>query len=90
VTNSENSITIPYTDDILDSTGLTPSELLMLAKLAIASKLFSDGKLSLGKAASLCELGKVEFIEKLHQHGYSSVNLRIEDAEDELRFAHGL
>jgi predicted HTH domain antitoxin len=84
-----NYITIPYTDDVLASAGLSAAELAETAKMAVAAKLFSEGRLSLGQAAQLCGLGKVEFMEKLHQQGYSTVNLQSDDADDELRFAHG-
>jgi predicted HTH domain antitoxin len=57
--------------------------------MAVAAKLFGEGRLSLGQAAKLCGLGKVEFMERLNQEGYSVVNLQVDDADDELRFAHG-
>jgi predicted HTH domain antitoxin len=57
--------------------------------MATAAKLFGEGRLSLGQAAKLCDLGKVEFMERLSQEGYSVVNLRSDDANDELKFAHG-
>jgi predicted HTH domain antitoxin len=83
-----NHIIIPYSYDILASAGLSASELATTARLALAAKLFSEGRLSLGQAAKLYGLGKVEFMEKLSQEGYSIVNLQADDAEDELRFAH--
>ncbi|MDR1395401.1 MAG: UPF0175 family protein [Deltaproteobacteria bacterium] len=89
MTSYANLITINCTNDILASTGLLPDELTSLAKLAVAAKLFSDGKLSLGEGAEFCGLGKVEFMEKLYQNGYSSVNLQLEDADDEISFAKG-
>ncbi|MDR1166983.1 MAG: UPF0175 family protein [Deltaproteobacteria bacterium] len=81
-------ITIPYSDDILASAGLSVSELASIARLAVAAKLFAEGRLSLGQAAKLRGVGKVEFMEQLSREGYSVVNLRVDDAEDELRFAH--
>ncbi|MDR1051590.1 MAG: UPF0175 family protein [Deltaproteobacteria bacterium] len=84
----KNIITIPYTDDILASAGLSASELAAIARLAVAAKLFAGGRLSLGQAAKLCGRGKVEFMEQLSREGYSVVNLQVGDAEDELRFAH--
>jgi predicted HTH domain antitoxin len=89
VTSSDNFITIPYASNILASTGLSPDELTSLAKLAVAAKLFSDGRLTLGEGAEFCGLGKVEFMEKLYRNGFSAVNLRVEDTDDELNFAHG-
>lgn len=65
-------------------------KLATTAQLAVAAKLFGEGRLSLGQAAHLCGLGKVEFMEQLHQHGYSTVNLQADDADDELRFAYAV
>lgn len=87
--NSSNYITIPYSDDVLASAGLSASELAATARMAVAAKLFGEGRLSLGQAAKLCGLGKVEFMEKLGREGYSVVNLQADDADDELRFVHG-
>jgi predicted HTH domain antitoxin len=87
--DSNNHITIPYSYDILASAGLSASELEAKARMAIAAKLFAEGRLTMGQAAKLCGLGKVEFMEKLAREGYSIVNLRADDAADELRFAHG-
>lgn len=87
--DSANYITIPYSDDVLVSAGMSASELAETARMAIAAKLFGEGRLSLGQAAKLCGLGKVAFMERLKKEGYSVVNLQAEDADDELRFAHG-
>jgi predicted HTH domain antitoxin len=87
--NSNNYITIPYSDDVLASTGLSAAELAEAARMAVAAKLFGEGRLSLGQAAKLCGLGKVEFMERLSREGYSVVNLQADGADDELRFAHG-
>lgn len=84
-----NVIDIPYTDDILASAGMSRTELAETARIATAAKLFQDGKISLGQAATMCGLGKVDFMNRLALHGYSCVNLGIDDAEDELRFIDG-
>jgi len=84
-----NTVDIPYTDDILASAGLSRSELAEAARIAVAARLFADGRLSLGQAAKFCGRGKVEFMDDLVRHGYSCVNLGPDDADDELRFAHG-
>lgn len=81
-----NVITVPYTDDILASAGITRAELAETAKIATAAKLFHDGKISMGQAAAMCGRGKVDFMSELTRRGYSCVNLGIDDAEDELRF----
>ncbi|MCD7896133.1 MAG: UPF0175 family protein [Planctomycetaceae bacterium] len=84
-----NVIDIPYTDDILASAGMSRTELAETARIATAAKLFQDGKISLGQAATMCGLGKVDFMNELARRGHSCVNLGIEDADDELRFING-
>lgn len=84
--NVHNVIDIPYTDDILASAGMSRAELTETARIATAAKLFQDGKISLGQAATMCGRGKVDFMNELARRGYSCVNLGIDAAEDELRF----
>jgi len=48
---ANNTIAITYSDDILASANLSPSELADITSLAGAVKLFEDGRLSLGQAA---------------------------------------
>jgi predicted HTH domain antitoxin len=86
--DSNNYITIPYTYDILASAALSASELAVMARMALAAKLFGDGRLTLGQAAKFYGLGMVEFMERLAREGYSVVNLRADDADDESRFIH--
>lgn len=84
-----NTITISYTDDILASANLSPSELADITRLAGAAKLFKDGRLTLGQAAKLYGQSRVEFMATLVNHGYSCVNLTEDDAGDELGFGNG-
>lgn len=84
----ENTLTISYTDDILASANLSPSELADITRLAGAAKLFADGRLTLGQAAKLYGQSRVEFMATLARNGYSCVNLADDDAEDELRFGN--
>ena len=83
-----NAVSIPYTDDILASAGMSPTELTETARLALAARLFEAGRLSMGKAARLCGRGRVDFMAELVRHGYSCVNLGPDDADDELSFAN--
>ena len=85
----ENTITISYTEDILASANMSPSELADITRLAGAAKLFEDGRLTLGQAAKLCGQSRVEFMATLVNHGYSCVNITKDDASDELRFGNG-
>jgi predicted HTH domain antitoxin len=83
------NLTIPYDDSVLLESSLTRDEFEREAKLLLAAKLFELGRLSSGKAAELCGLGRVEFLLALPRIGVSISNLRPEDADDEAAFARG-
>ncbi len=82
-------LTIAYDDSILLETSLSGEEFERQARLLLAAKLFELGRLSSGKAAELCGLGRVEFMLALPTVGVSMSNLRPEDAADEVAFASG-
>jgi predicted HTH domain antitoxin len=82
------SLTIPYDDSVLLETSLTRDEFEREAKLLLAAKLFERGRLSSGKAAELCGLGRVAFLLALPAIGVSISNLGPEDADDEAAFAN--
>jgi len=85
---ANNTITITYSDDILASANLSPSELADITRLAGAVKLFEDGRLTLGQAAKLYGQTRVEFMATLARRGYSCVNLTADEADDELKFGN--
>jgi predicted HTH domain antitoxin len=74
------NLTIPYDDSVLLEASLTRDEFEREAKLMLAAKLFELGRLSSGRAAELCGLGRVEFLLALPRVGVSMSNLRPEDA----------
>jgi predicted HTH domain antitoxin len=82
----EHLLTIEYGDDVLFSTGLTRSEFNEEARFLLAAKLYELGRLSSGQAAKLCGKGRVDFLMSLPRVGVSISNLRLEDAEAEIRF----
>ena len=83
------SLSIEYTDDILASVGLSESDFAVTAKFIVAQQLYSDGKLSAGQAAKLCDMDKVSFLHALARHGTPASNLRLDDLKTELEFARG-
>ena len=83
------SLSIEYTDDILASVGLSEFDFAATARFIVAAKLYSEGKLSAGQAASLCGMDKVPFLHELARHGTPASNLRSDDAKVELEFARG-
>ncbi len=86
----QHKLTIDYGDDLLFSVALSPEEFAAEARFLLAAKLYELGKLTSGQAAKLCGKGRVDFLFSLRRIGVSMINLRPEDAEEELDFiAHG-
>ncbi|RLL85290.1 UPF0175 family protein [Petrotoga sp. Shatin.DS.tank11.9.2.9.3] len=56
-------------------------------KLLIASKLYEEGKLSLGEAAQLAELSKKAFIEILGRFDISLFNYNAEELRNDVKNA---
>lgn len=57
-----NSILLELPVDTLALPAASPEELAREAKFMLALKLFEIGRLSSGKAGSLCGMGRVEFL----------------------------
>ncbi len=57
------------------------------AKLIIATKLYEQGRLSLGEAAQIAGVSKRTFIELLGKYNVSLFNYRIDELEEDLNNA---
>ena len=77
-------LTIPYTDDLLLATGKPPAELEEELRFLLAVKLFEMKRLSLGKAAEFCGLGKLRFMFELGSLHIPVINLDEDQIADEL------
>ena len=75
------SLTIEIPADVLLSTGQSREEFIKEAKMLLAAKLFELGRLSSGKAAQLCNLGRVEFLFMMGRMGIPVADLD----EDEMQ-----
>ena len=82
------NLTISYDDSIFLEASQTRDGFEREAKFLLAAKLFELGRLSSGKAAELCGMGRVEFLLALPRVGVSLSNLGPEDADDEAAFAN--
>jgi predicted HTH domain antitoxin len=78
---------IPYDDAVLLETSLRRGEFEREAALLLAAKLYDLGRLSSGRAAQLCGMGRVDFLLALRRVGVSISNLREEDLAGEVAFA---
>ncbi len=69
--------------DIPDTLGLSDIEV----KMALASKLYETGRLSLGQAASLAGYSKQTFMELLADYGVALINHDPDELDDDIKNA---
>jgi predicted HTH domain antitoxin len=74
-------LTIEIPPDVLLATGQSREEFIREAKTLLATKLFELGRLSSGKAAQLCGLGRVDFFLMVSRMGIPGADLD----EDEMQ-----
>jgi len=79
---------IHYDDAVLLQASLRREEFEREAPILLAGKLYEMGRLSSGRAAKLCGMERVEFLMALPRIGVAISNLRTEDIDDDVRFAH--
>jgi predicted HTH domain antitoxin len=80
-----NTVMFEFPIDALASPGASAASLATEAKFMLALKLFEVGRLSSGKAARLCGMGRVEFLFAAGRTGVRAVAL--EDEELSAEFA---
>lgn len=71
---------VDYPESLPDMLQMSLSEFEDVARFALASRLYQDGKLSSGIAAGMARMERVEFLMALHHHGLPISNL----TDDEL------
>ncbi len=73
------TITIDFPSDILLTLNETETELKQNIKISLAMRLYSQGKLTIGKAAQISGLSRYEFENILAENNIPISNLTIED-----------
>jgi len=81
------TLSIPYSDDLLISTGKSKKALEQEMLFLLAVKLFEMGRLSVGKAAELCNMNKIKFMDELGRMEIPVINLDDDQITDELKNA---
>ena len=81
------TLSIPYSDDLLIATGKSKEAFEQEMKLLLAIKLFEMRRLSLGKAAEFCGRKKLEFMDELGRMGIPVINLDDDQIREELEHA---
>ena len=78
------TVTIPYSDDLLAATGQSRDALEKELRFLLAAKLFEIRRVSLGKAAELCGMNKIQFMDELSRMQIPVINLDDDQIQDEL------
>jgi predicted HTH domain antitoxin len=79
-----HNLSIPYTADLLVTSGKAPQELEEELLFLLAAKLFEMHRLSLGKAAEFCNMAKLSFMFELGRLEIPVINLSDDQISDEL------
>lgn len=82
-----HALSLPYPDDLLVTSGKDPQALEEELTFLLAVKLFEVHRLSLGKAAEFCRMGKLRFMFELGRLQVPVMNLDDDQIADELRDA---
>ena len=80
-----HALSLPYPDDLLVTSGKDPQALEQELTFLLAVKLFEVHRLSLGKAAEFCRMGKLRFMFELGRLQVPVMNLDDDQIADELR-----
>ena len=83
--NKHTTISIDFPSDILLALNEDESELKKNIKLSLAIRLYKQQKLTIGKAAQIAGLSKLEFENTLAENMIPISNLEIDDIENDLR-----
>lgn len=79
-----HTLSIPYVDDLLVTSGKSPQALEEELRFLLAVKLFELHRLSLGKAAEFCGMSKLHFMFELGRLQVPVMNLHDDQIADEL------
>ncbi len=81
------TLSITYSDDLLISTGKSKKAFEQEMRFLLAVKLFELGRLTVGKAAELCNMNKMQFMDELGHMEIPVINLDDDQILDELQNA---
>jgi predicted HTH domain antitoxin len=79
-----HTLNLPYPDDLLITSGKSPQALKKELAFLLAVKLFELRRVSLGKAAAFCSMGKIQFMFELGRLEIPVINLDDDQIADEL------
>ncbi|MGD0958338.1 MAG: UPF0175 family protein [Methylomonas sp.] len=80
-----HTLSLPYSDDLLITSGKSPQALEKELAFLLAVKLFELRRFSLGKAAQFCNMNKLQFMYELGRLEIPAINLDDDQIADELK-----
>ena len=83
-------LTLQYPDELLRGSGKSRTAIEQELKFQLAIRLFEVGELSLGKAAELAGLAKLQFMDELGKLKVPVIRLEGDELEAELNAFHGV
>lgn len=83
-----NTLTIPYSAEVLWALQAEPEEFAAQARLLLAVKLYEIGKLSTGLAAQVAGMPRSAFIYVLGQYGLSPFGVTPDELAEDFEHAH--
>lgn len=72
-------------DELIEAMETTPADFDREFKFLALAKLYELGKISSGRAARICGMGRVEFLLSLARVGVPMSNLNAEDVEQDIK-----
>jgi predicted HTH domain antitoxin len=82
----ETTLNVRIPNDLL-ALGLTQDEIQLRISEWLVFSLFSEGKISSGKAGKLLGITRIEFINLLQSRGISFINFTEEELAEEISFS---
>ena len=81
------TLKIPYNEDLLIASGRSQKEFEQELQFLLAVKLFELRRLSLGRAAEMSGMNKIQFMDQLGRMEIPIINLDDEQIQEELNNA---
>jgi predicted HTH domain antitoxin len=87
---SEKTVSIPIPASLPHVLRMSDEEFAQEAREVLAAKLYEMGRVSLGIAAEISGMGRLEFLALLGRYGVPAINLKGDDADAEVEAAREL
>ncbi|HUT33908.1 MAG TPA: UPF0175 family protein [Planctomycetota bacterium] len=87
---SEKVLSIPIPDGLPQSLKMSDEEFSRESRILFAAKLYDMGRVSLGVAAEIAGMPRLDFLQALAQYGVPAVNLKDEEVVHEIAAAREL